>query len=100
MKSVVVSKAFKKVDEERTKFKQIKRQLKAKGFNNEYAGQIADALNNAQWVFNHFAKIQQNLRVCPSNDIRRLSLQQLYLAKNLCWCLLMEENSKETTPLR
>ena len=47
MKCVVVSKAFKKVAEEQTKFKQIKRQLKAFGFDNEYAGQMADTLNNA-----------------------------------------------------
>ena len=46
MKCLVVSKAFKKVAEEQTKFKQIKHQLKALGFNNEYAGQMADTLNN------------------------------------------------------
>ena len=45
MKCVVVSKAFKKVGEEQTKFIQIKRQLKALGFDNEYAGQMADSLN-------------------------------------------------------
>ena len=42
-----VIKAFKKVAEEQTKFKQIKRQLKALLFDNEYAGQMADTLNNA-----------------------------------------------------
>ena len=94
MKCVVVSKAFNKVVEEQTKFKQIKHQLKALGFNNEYAGQMADTLNNACWVFDHFEKIQGNLRACPGIDIRRLSLQQLYLAKNLSWCLMMEDNSK------
>ena len=47
MKCVVVSKAFKKVAEEQTKFKQIKRQLKALRFGNEYTGQMADTLNNA-----------------------------------------------------
>ena len=44
MKCVVVSKAFIKVAEEQTKFKQIKRQLKALRFDNEYAGQMADTL--------------------------------------------------------
>ena len=94
MKCVAASKAFKKVAEEQTKFKQIKRQLKALGFDNEYAGQMVDTLNNACWVFDHFEKVQGNLRACPSISIRRLLLQQLYLAKNLSWCLLMEENSK------
>ena len=56
MKCVVVSKAFTKVAEEQTKFKQIKRQLKALGFDNEYAGQMADTLNNACCVFDHFEK--------------------------------------------
>ena len=44
MKCVVVSK---KVAKEQTEFKQIKRQLKSLGFDNEYAGQMADTLNNA-----------------------------------------------------
>ena len=82
MKCVVVSKAFKKVAEERTKFKQIKRQLKALGFDNDC------------WVFDHFDKILENLRVYAGIDIHRLLPQQLYLAKNLSWCLMMEENSK------
>ena len=89
MKCVVVSKAFKKVAEERTKFEQIKLQLKALGFDKEYTGQKADALNNACWVFDHFERIQKNLKVCSSIDIRRLLLQQLYLTKNLSWCLMM-----------
>ena len=107
MKCVVVSKAFKKVAEEQTKFKQFKRQLKALGFDNEYAGQMADTLSNACWVFDYFEKIQGNLLACPSIEIRRLSLQQLYLAKNLPWCLLnerreLQSKAKEaqTTPLR
>ena len=78
MKCVVVSKAFRKVAKEQTKFKQIKRQLKALGFDNEYTGQMADTLNNACWVFDHFQKIQGNLRASPSIDIRSLSLQRLY----------------------
>ena len=73
-----VSKEFKKVAEDRTKFKQIKRQLKALGFDNEYAGQMTDALNNACRVFSHFEKIQESLRACPGIDIRRLSLLLLY----------------------
>ena len=80
--------------EEQTQFNQIKRQLKELGFDNEYAGQMADTLNNACQVFDHFEKIQDNLRACPSIDIRRLSLQQLYLTKNLSSYLMMEENSK------
>ena len=94
MRCVFVSKAFKKVAEEETKFKQIKCQLKALGFDNEYVGQMANILINACWVFDHAGKIQGNLRACPSIDIRRLSLQQLYLAKNFSWCLMMEGHSK------
>ena len=70
MKCVVVSKEFKKVAEEQTKFEQIKPQLKALGLDNEYAGQMADTLNNACLVFDHFEKIQGKLRACPSIDIR------------------------------
>ena len=101
---LLVSKAFKKVAEEQTKFKQIKRQLKALGFNNECAGQMADTLNNACWVFDHFEKIQGNLRDCPGIDICRLSLQQLYLAKNLLVLydgreLQSKAKEAQTTPL-
>ena len=57
MKCVVVSKTFKtEVAEEQTKFKQIKRQLNALGFDNEYAGQMANTRNNACWVFNHLKR--------------------------------------------
>ena len=105
MKCVVVSKAFKKVAEEQTKFKQIKRQLKALGFDNEHAGQMADSLNNAFCVFDHFEKIQGNLRACTSIDIHPLSLQQLYLAKKSLLVLNdgreLQSKAKEaqTTPL-
>ena len=47
MRCVFVSKAFKKVAEEQTKFKQNKCQLKALGFDNEHVGQMANTLNNA-----------------------------------------------------
>ena len=47
-------------------------------------------------VFDHFWKIQENLRVCPSIDICGLLLPQLYLTKNLSLCLMMEEPSKAT----
>ena len=67
---VVDDKVFKKVGEERTKFKQIKRQLKALGFDNEYACQMADVMNNVGWVFDHFEKFQESPRVCPSIDIK------------------------------
>ena len=44
--------------------------------------------------FDHFEKIQENLRACSSIDINCLPLPQLYLTYNLSWCLMMEENSK------
>ena len=91
MKCVVVNKAFKQVAEEQTKIKQVKRQLKAIGCGSEHAGQRAD---NACQVFDHFEKIQENMKVCPSIDICRLSIPQLYFTKNLSLCLMMEENSK------
>ena len=66
---------------------------------------MADTLNNACWVFDHFKKFQGNVRALPSIDIRSLSLQQLYLAKNLSWCLLNDgrelqskANKAQTTP--
>ena len=80
MKCVVGNKAFKKVAEEQTKIEQVKRQLKALRFDSEYAGHMADALDNACQVFDHFENIQENLRVCSSIGICCLPLPKLYLA--------------------
>ena len=67
------------IAEEQTKFKKNETSTKSIRIYNEYASQMADTLNNAWWVFDHFEKIQGNLCPCPGIDIRRLSLQQLYL---------------------
>ena len=54
MKCVVVNKAFKKAAEEQRKIKQLKRQLKALGYDSKYADQTADVLNNTCQTFDHF----------------------------------------------
>ena len=84
MKRVVVNKAFKQVAEEQTKIKQVKSQLEALGCGSQHAGHTRirqTPWDNACQVFDHFEKIQENMKsVCPSIDICRLSLPQLYLA--------------------
>ena len=42
----MLNKAFKRVAEEQTKTKQVKRQLKASGCDSAHAGQTVDALDN------------------------------------------------------
>ena len=56
---------------------------------------MSNQLNNASWVYDNLGKISDNLKSCPNVDIQRLTLKQLYLAKNKSKCLLQEENSRE-----
>ena len=50
---------------------------------------------NVSWVYDSLKKIRDNLKSCSNVDIRRLTLKQLYLARNKSWCLLQEENLRE-----
>ena len=61
---------------------------------NDEAAEVARTLNNAVWVYDNFQKIANNLMECREIDIRRLSLHQLYLAKDMSWCLMYQEQLK------
>ena len=57
---------------------------------------LARTINNVVWVYDNFEKITHNLTLeCKEIDIRHLSLHQLYLAKDLSWCLAYQEQKKE-----
>ena len=91
VKSIAIAKAFRMKVEEETGYKQIKRYLKFIGINEHLLQDLARTLNNAVWVFDHFRDITFNVNVCTGIDIRRLSLHQLYLARDLSWCYSYQE---------
>ena len=91
LKSVAIAKAFRVKAEQETGYKQMKRHLLFLGLDPEYATNLARTINNAVWVFDNFERITFNLNVCTDINIRRLSLHQLYLAKDMSWCLMYQE---------
>ena len=99
MRRIVAAKAFKLVAERETGYRQVKRQLESIFAGREEQGRIttklARRINNSCWVYKNFNKILENVQSCPLLDIRRLSLKDLYLAKNIHWCLARQELARE-----
>ena len=92
LKSVAIAKAFRVRAEQETGYRQMKRHLMYLGVSSEDATGLARTINNGVWVYDNFRRISNNLMMeCPDIDIRRLSLHQLYLAKDLSWCLMYQE---------
>ena len=90
LKAVSIAKAFRIAAERESEYKQLKRHLVFMGIDPDSATTMARTLNNACWVYDHFQCITDNLMTCRSIDIRRLTLFQLYLARNKSWCLLQQ----------
>ncbi len=95
LKRCTAAKAFKIAAQRETKFKQAKRQLVALGHSDAFAKKMARKINMAGWVFKNLTKIYNNLALCKFVDIRRLAMKELYLAKNLDWCLMRDESIRE-----
>ena len=95
LKSVAIAKAFRINAERESGYKQMKRHLVFLGIESEEATSLARTLNNAVWVYDNLQRITNNLMLeCPDIDMRRLSLHQLYLARDLSWCLMYREQKK------
>ena len=67
-------------------YKYVKPYLKQTGYSDELAGKLVKDINEAAWVYDHLQKIINNLVMFESINIRRLSMRQLYLAKDVDWC--------------
>ncbi len=89
--SIAIAKAFRVKAEQETGYKQMKRHLVYLGMQPDEASSVARVINNAVWVYDNFQRITNNLMTCTDIDIRRLSLHQLYLAKDMSWCLMYQE---------
>ena len=92
---MAIAKAFRLKIKADTGYKQVKKALVLFGILDKEATTLARTINNAVWVYDNFKKITHNLTLeCKEIDIRRLSLHQLYLAKDLSWCLAYQEQMK------
>ena len=56
---------------------------------------LAQRINNSCWVYKNFKEISQDVQSCPLLDIHRLSLKDPYLAKNIHWCFVRQELTRE-----
>ena len=67
------------------------------GYAENHAAQVAGRLNEACRVHYHFVDIATNVSRVPHLDIRTLSMHELYLCKNIAWCI---RRSVEMNPER
>ena len=85
MRTVVAGKAYRMAAERESCCKQLKRHFQWLGYVVEDAKRMSNKLNNASWAYNNLEKMRDNLKSCSNVDTRRLTLKQLYLAKNKSW---------------
>ena len=86
-----IAKSYRNVIYERFRYKNTKSYLKNNGYTIEEAAELSGKINSASCVYDKLGLICGNLLQCPDIDITRLSLNQLYLAKNLSWCYNYEQ---------
>ena len=92
LQRISASKAYRIAAYRESGYKQIKRHLQWCGYSNDSSKVMAERLNQASSVFDHFEKIVNNILSCSNLDIRRFNLHQLYLAKNISWCMMENAN--------
>ena len=64
------------------------------GLSDKELSKFCDKVNEACWVFDNWEKIVSNLtdERMVEIDARTLSVPQLYLARNIEWCLALNES--------
>ena len=72
----------------------MKPYLKQIGYDIDEAEKLAKQINEASWVYDNLDKIVANLYQFDRINIRRLSIRQLYLAKDMDWCYRYVQNHK------
>ena len=77
-----------------TGFTYPKSYLKATGLAEDKAAALADNINLASSVYEHLKDIVDNVMQFENINIRRLSMNQLYLAKEISWCFQYLESLK------
>lgn len=64
------------------------------GYTEETAESLAKEVNQAAWVYDNLHKILNNINQFDNIIISRLSINQLYFARELSWCYQYSENQK------
>ena len=68
--------------------------LKYIGYSEKTATELANDINEAAWVYENLHTIVNNITQFDNISICRLSLNQLYLARQMSWCYQYSENQK------
>ena len=89
-----IAKSFKNKLHRFTGYTYVKSYLKQVGYDIEEAQKLAQQINEASWVYDHLDKIIDNLHQFQTINISRLSIRQLYLAKDMDWCFRYVQNLK------
>ena len=64
------------------------------GYTEETATSLAKEINQAAWVYDNLHKILDNIYQFDNINICRLSLNQLFFAREMSWCYQYSENQK------
>ena len=95
---IISGKAYKKKCLDGTGYRYFKSWCKHEaqfaGLSEKELSRFCNKVNEACWVFDNWEKIVSNLtdERMFEIDARRLSMSQLYLAKNVEWCLALNDN--------
>ena len=68
-----------------------------KGYSRQDAKKVAEKINHGCKIYDRFGDILLNLQSCPHIDIRKLSVNQLYMAFDSKWCAMYNEVLRDQT---
>ena len=97
MKGAAVCKAFRLQLLREEGYKYTKPYLLSLGLDRKRATVMADKINRGSNVYDNLQRIINNLYGFPEIDIRRLSMKQLYMAKEESWCRIYAQSLIEKT---
>ena len=97
MNTTAIAKVFRNKLYDLSGYRYVKSYLKQIGYNPEEAEQLSKRINEASWVYDNLQLIVNNLARFPSINIRRLSMRQLYLARDIHWCFRYVEDHRKTS---
>ena len=94
MNTAAIAKSFRNKLYQFSGYKYVKPYLKNIGYEEEEAKQLSESINVASWVYDNLQGIVNNIFQFQYINIRRLSMRQLYLARDIHWCLRYVEDHR------
>ena len=89
-----ISKMFRLKLERFSGYKYVKPYFKQLGYEDKDAETFSRSINEASWVYDNLHRIIHNVEQFKCINLRRLSIRQLYLAKDFHWCLRYAQDQK------